>query len=86
MNRRIILGVIIMITLGTTIGVTPLLQQQAMAGGKWDTSSLRTGNPKAPPAITGDNVYVVWWTNKTGNYEVIFRAYDDKGRLEIKLT
>ena len=80
MNVKITLGVIIMITLGTTIGVTPLLQQQAMAAERWDTSSLKTGSPKAPPAITGDNVYVVWWTNKTGNYEVIFRASDDKGQ------
>lgn len=29
---------------------------------------------KAPPAITGDNVYVAWRTNKTGNDEVLFRA------------
>ena len=40
---------------------------------------MRT-DPKAPPAITGDNVYVAWWTNKTGNYEVIFRASNDKGQ------
>jgi len=26
---------------------------------------------KAPPAITGDNVYVAWRTNKTGNDEVL---------------
>jgi len=34
---------------------------------------------KAPPAITGDNVYVAWWTNKTGNDEVLFRASTDGG-------
>jgi hypothetical protein len=33
---------------------------------------------KAPPAITGDNVYVAW-TNNTGNDEVLFRASTDKG-------
>jgi hypothetical protein len=78
MNARIILGGIIMITLGTTIGVTPILQQQAVFG-KWDTSSLRS-DPQAPPAITGENVYVAWWTNKTGNDEVLFRASNDKGQ------
>ena len=34
----------------------------------------------APPAVTGDNVYVAWWTNKTGNDEVLFRASSDKGQ------
>ena len=34
---------------------------------------------KAPPAITGDNVYVAWWTNQTGNNEVLFRASTDGG-------
>ncbi len=35
---------------------------------------------KAPPAITGDNIYVAWWTNKTGNDEVMFRASTDGGK------
>lgn len=35
---------------------------------------------KAPAAVTGDNVYVAWWTNKTGNDEVLFRASTDKGQ------
>jgi hypothetical protein len=35
---------------------------------------------KAPPAITGDNTYVAWWTNETGNDEVMFRASVDAGQ------
>ena len=35
---------------------------------------------RAPPAITGDNVYVAWWTNETGNDEAIFRASTDAGQ------
>jgi hypothetical protein len=34
----------------------------------------------APPAITGGNVYVAWWTNETGNDEVLFRASTDSGQ------
>jgi hypothetical protein len=34
----------------------------------------------APVAVTGDNVYVAWWTNKTGNDEVLFRASTDVGK------
>src|SRR5918999_965126 len=27
----------------------------------------------------GNNIYVVWWTNKSGNWEVMFRASNDVG-------
>ena len=35
----------------------------------------------APPSITGENVYVIWWTNNTANNndEVLFRASTDGG-------
>jgi hypothetical protein len=46
-------------------------------------SELRGGdtNKQAPLAISGDNVYVVWWTNNTsnGNDEVLFRVSTDGG-------
>jgi hypothetical protein len=37
--------------------------------------------PKAPMAVSqdGNNVYVVWWTNKSGNWEVMFRASNNGG-------
>jgi hypothetical protein len=32
------------------------------------------------PVVTSDgNVYVTWWSNKTGNNEVMFRASNDGG-------
>ena len=76
-DKKIILGVSAMITLGATIVASPILlkQQSALAGLQVDPI-----NRKAPPAITGDNVYVAWWTNKTGNEEVIFRASTDVGK------
>src|SRR6188472_1710644 len=76
MNSKIMLGVFVVITLGTTLLAFPL-QQQAIGA---DESARRCPCPKAPPAITGDNVYVAWWTNKTGNDEVLFRASTDIGK------
>lgn len=32
-----------------------------------------------PIPISGDNVYLAWWTNRTGNDEVQFRASTDGG-------
>ena len=34
---------------------------------------------EAPIAISGNNVYIAWWSNKTGNDEVMFRASTDNG-------
>jgi hypothetical protein len=87
-GRKIILGVIVMITLGTMIGATGILQQSAYAKttGKGSPEQFFTMTMEgafitnAPPAITGDNVYVAWWSNKTGNEEVIFRASADAGK------
>jgi hypothetical protein len=46
---------------------------------------------KAPIIVSGDNIYVAWWTNKTenGNEEVMFRASNDAGQTfsdKIKLS
>lgn len=80
MNQKIGLAVILMITLGTTAIATttiPLQQQSAYAG------YHSHGHPGlAPVSITGDNIYVAWWTNKTANNndEVMFRASTDAGK------
>ncbi len=36
---------------------------------------------KAPVVVSGDNIYLAWWTNNTenGNEEVMFRASSDGG-------
>ena len=34
---------------------------------------------RAPISISGNNVYITWWSNKTGNDEVMFRASTDNG-------
>ena len=89
-----IIGVMVTLTLGATaIITTPGLVQsanslKACGGGNSDHNSS-SDLKKSPPAITGDNVYVAWWTNQTGNDEVIFRASTDKGITfgdEIKLS
>lgn len=37
------------------------------------------GHRAAPIAISGDNTYIAWWTNNTGNDEVMFRSSNDGG-------
>jgi hypothetical protein len=46
-------------------------------------------NPKtmAPIAVAGDNnVCVTWWTNKSGNFEVMFRASIAGGKEMQQVT
>jgi hypothetical protein len=83
MNRwESFLGVIVMITLaGTTMVATTLilLQQSAYSfRGGGDTTFSRAA---APVTTSGDNTYIAWWTNKTGNDEVMFRASTDGGKI-----
>ena len=34
----------------------------------------------APIATSGNNVYIAWWSNKSGNDEIMFRASTDNGK------
>jgi hypothetical protein len=46
-----------------------------------EQENIRT-ETKAPMAVSQDgnnNVYIVWWTNRSGNWEVMFRASTDGG-------
>ncbi len=48
-----------------------------------DPNDSEIAEPKAPMAASqdGNNVYVVWWTNRSGNWEVMFRASNDGGQI-----
>ena len=62
---------------GAGIGNLEFEKRPQLAELRFDGSII--AERKAPPAITGDNVYVAWWTNTTGNDEVMFRASTDVG-------
>lgn len=74
MKNHLFGRVVVMVILAAigTAAATSLVEQEVRA-----PTSVR----QAPPAITGDNVYVAWWTNNTqnGNNEVLFRASADGG-------
>jgi hypothetical protein len=78
-KTRFVLEAVIRISLVTTLCVTtPLfLLQQGY--------TLREGLPevtsnKVSVAISDNNIYVAWESNKTGNDEVMFRASADAGK------
>ncbi len=77
-DRKIILGIITMITLTTVAANSLQSQLQLTDAFKGQDGSREVA--KAPVAISGDNIYAVWWTNKSGNDEVMFRASSDGGK------
>jgi hypothetical protein len=85
MHKQIIVGVIAIIALTAITTIEQAVQSQLQKGDEavgGDKAIRQSSGIKAaaPPAITGDNVYVAWWTNETGNDEVMFRASSDAGQ------
>ena len=78
MHTQIIMVGVIVVMIGlTAIGTLEQTVQSQLQKG----SSVGSGRAIAAPlAITGDNIYVAWWTNETGNEEVMFRASTDAGQ------
>lgn len=74
MNTKVMLGVIAMITLSTTLGNYAIGSFQEADAARVELKAA------APVAIFEDDVYVAWWTNKTGNDEVMYRVSSDAGK------
>ena len=76
MNKKLVLVVIVMITLGTAIiATTTTLPQQVDA-----VTSKRDFQGGTEISIFENDVYVAWSTNKTGNDEVMYRLSSDAGK------
>lgn len=58
--------------------LTSIFQFQTSFEFSWPCIDRSDG--KAPIAVSGNNVYVAWWRNSTGNYEVMFKASEDGGQ------
>ncbi|KAA2281550.1 sialidase family protein [Candidatus Nitrosocosmicus agrestis] len=58
--------------------MTSIFQFQTSFEFSWPCIDRSDG--KAPIAVSGNNVYVAWWRNSTGNYEVMFKASEDGGQ------
>jgi hypothetical protein len=75
-----LLGTTILVVTGVSTSLATL-SQSASAQRFIDQESDFAVEPKAPMAVSpnGRNVYIIWWTNKSENWEVMFRASNDGG-------
>jgi hypothetical protein len=74
------LATIILLLAGIT--TSPLAALGSRSGGGEEEGFIEQLNlRKAPTVVSGDNIYIAWWTNNTenGNEEVMFRASTDGG-------
>jgi hypothetical protein len=71
--RRLEITVAMFLVFSLTIMATHPLQSAEGAAG-------RVRNDCVPLSASGDNVYVSWVGNKTGNFEVMFRVSNDNGK------
>jgi hypothetical protein len=83
---RYILGVLLTIVL-LDVGITTITAIPAgtttigqLAYGKAFLPSNFATERQAPIATSDDSLYIAWWTNKTGNDEVMFKASTDSGK------
>ena len=70
MDSKLVLGVTIMITLGISFTFTT----------QNGYSLTRNYNGGSQSAAVGENEYVAWFSNKSGNWEVMFRSSTDGGQ------
>ncbi|MDQ4101987.1 MAG: hypothetical protein M3115_07375 [Thermoproteota archaeon] len=74
------LGAILLVA---SVSTAPLGALATRFGGEgFIDPTTNNAQPKAPMAVSqdGNNVYIVWWTNKSENWEVMFRASNDGGQ------
>jgi len=72
----------VLIVAGISTSLATLSQSASAQSAKPDLVVSSTGGaPNAPAVVSGDNIYIAWWTNNTenGNEEIMFRASTDGG-------
>jgi hypothetical protein len=75
------MAVILALVLITAAAVTTTFSFEKVQGSTPTGMGSTSPTGKAPIATAGDNnVYVAWWSNKTGNDEVMLKTSNDGGK------
>jgi hypothetical protein len=86
-KTNLALGVIIEVSFAALLGIS--ITTAALGRISDGTSIMLYSGARASIAMSGDNIYLTWWDNKTGNNEVFFAASNDGGKTfdkEINLS
>jgi hypothetical protein len=79
-NERMIEIISFIVIIAATVSLTTsIISTQLSFAVSLADGSVRV--VKAPMAVSGDNnLYVTWWSNKTGDWEIMFKASNDAGK------
>jgi hypothetical protein len=77
MNKNLTLGVMAATALSVISAFAMEVHLSSTTGARMKKATGKT--VAAPIATSGDNAYIAWWTNETGNDEVMLRSSSDKG-------
>jgi hypothetical protein len=73
MNKQHTSGVIVIFVIGTTISTIAFFLVQLTYG----TVAVQGPESRVTLAVSGDNIYIAWITNKSGYDQVMFRSSND---------
>jgi hypothetical protein len=79
MNKQHTIWVIIIFAVGTTTSTIALFLAQLTPQLTYGTIAVQGPESRVTLAVSGDNIYIAWITNKTGNDQVLFRSSNDAG-------
>jgi hypothetical protein len=77
MNKNLTFGVMAAIALSIIAAFAMEVHLSSATGDRMKKAIGKT--IAAPIATSGDNTYIAWWTNETGNDEVMLRSSSDGG-------
>jgi hypothetical protein len=79
MNKNIALCVIVVLVMSVITTTMTIAVESSDATVSKKRSSKVAEHLDVPIAISGENTYIAWWSNETGNDEVMFRSSNDGG-------
>jgi hypothetical protein len=71
--------IIIIFAVGTTTSTVALFLAQLTPQLTYGTIAVQGPESRITLAVSGDNIYIAWITNRTGNDQVMFRSSNDAG-------
>jgi hypothetical protein len=71
--------IIIIFAVGTTTSTVALFLAQLTPQLTYGTIAVQGPASRVTLAVSGDNIYIAWITNRTGNDQVMFRSSNDAG-------
>ena len=79
MNKQHTTWVIIIFAVGTTTSAIALFLAQLTPQLTYGSIAVQGPESRVTLAVSSDNIYIAWITNKTGNDQVMFRSSNDAG-------